>query len=261
MGLTLVTVDGERVSAGCAAALVRLNEAFRAQFGLELRVSSGYRSTEEQTAIFLERFHVQDEGDGPFGDVRYWNDQRWVRHSSEGTVAAPGTSRHERSGAVDLRDTGSDPGVTTEGTVRSDWLRANGPSFGFQPTGFGFGEAWHYDYDGPQDGPATTKGPATTEGAAQSGAQTTTSEQPRERAMRDSVVRTFTPWLVGALIGWLISLGWEIDDTWRTLITVATALVISMIYYAVVRFLETKVAPRFGWLLGVARSPNYHRRR
>lgn len=258
MVLTFVNVDGERTSAGCAAALVRLSQAFSSAFGMQLRLTSGYRTTAEQTTLFVARYQRQDSGNGPYDDVRTWNGQRWVRHSPDGTVAQPGTSRHEKSSAVDLRDTGSDSGVTVAGTTRSNWMRANASAYGFQPTGFGFGEPWHFDYTGSHAGPAPAMPkPEPAKPSPAPAPEPAPDPEKKPRPVLNSLVRTYVPWLVGVFVGWIVSTGIEVDQNWRAIITVAVTVIISMIYYAVVRFLETKVAPKFGWLLGLAKHPDY----
>lgn len=140
--------DGQRLTPWMAYCVERANKAFRAKFGLDLIVSSGIRTHQDQIDIFLDRYRVQWVGNGPYGDVRWWKGKRYVRHSGSGTVAQPGTSNHEIQGdyyaAVDLRDTGKDAGVMTAGTVRANWLRTNAKSFGLEPEGYNFREPWHF---------------------------------------------------------------------------------------------------------------------
>ena len=73
----------------------------------------------------------------------------------------------------------------------------------------------------------------------------------------DSVVRTFVPWIVGAVIGWFVSRGIELDPSVETGLTMALTGGASALYYVVARFLETRVSPRFGWLLGMDKTPTY----
>lgn len=73
----------------------------------------------------------------------------------------------------------------------------------------------------------------------------------------DSVVRTFVPWVVGAVIGWFVSRGIELDPSVETSLTMALMGGSSVLYYVVARFLETRVSTRFGWLLGLDKSPSY----
>lgn len=158
MALELVSVDGQRTSAGAAHALAQLKAAFRKAWKLDLILSSGYRTYEQQKSTFLNAYRVEPRlwVKGPFGDVRWWRGKRYVRVGGEGTVAQPGTSRHEKASAVDLRDSGLTPGVSSRTpNLRRTWLRANAPRFGFEPTGYGFDEPWHYDYTGSHEAPAS----------------------------------------------------------------------------------------------------------
>lgn len=171
MAYTYTTIDGQRVQSDVAAAFSNLNAAFNRAFGLWLKVRSGTRTTAEQRAIFLARYRPQASGSGPYGDVRWYQGTRYVRHSSAGTVAVPGTSNHEEGGpigprALDIYDTGSNAGVTTAGTARGNWIRNNARNYGFNPAGYGFGEPWHIEYTGgfgggsPAGGGSSTGWPA-----------------------------------------------------------------------------------------------------
>jgi len=83
------------------AALTRLNDAFRTQFGEPLAMDLTYRSYDEQVAI----------------------------RAYYGALAAkPGTSNHGLGLALDLQEW---PDVYGFGTPRYEWLLANGPSFGW----------------------------------------------------------------------------------------------------------------------------------
>jgi len=142
-----------------------MGDAFERQFGCELLVTSGTRTHQEQIDIFLSAYRAQESGGGPFGDVRWWNGVRYVRYDPSGTVAQPGTSLHESDRALDLRDSGADAGVASGGNARADWLRHNCGRWGFAANGYGFGEPWHYEYQGdPWDVPewAAGKVPAPT---------------------------------------------------------------------------------------------------
>ncbi|MDR6867695.1 hypothetical protein J2Y69_002299 [Microbacterium resistens] len=141
-----LSIDGSRVAPGVAAALRVMGAAFRDAFGVELLVTSGTRTHQEQIGIFLSTYRAQASGDGPFGDVRWWQGVRYVRYDPSGTAAQPGTSLHESDRALDLRDSGEDAGVASGGNPRADWLRANAERWGFAPNGYGFGEPWHYEY-------------------------------------------------------------------------------------------------------------------
>lgn len=77
------------------------------------------------------------------------------------------------------------------------------------------------------------------------------------KALFDSIVRTFTPIIVGAVVGWFVTAGIPLDPEFEGALTLLVAAAFSLIYYVAVRVLETYVAPRFGWLLGIARQPVY----
>jgi Putative peptidoglycan-binding domain-containing protein len=153
MAYTFTFINGARVQTDVAAAFNRLNSAFRGAFGLDLLVRSGTRTTAEQRAIFLARYRQQSSGNGPYNDVRWYNGVRYVRISSAGTVAVPGTSNHEEGGpigprALDIYDSGNSAGVTTAGTARANWIRNNARNYGFNPAGYNFGEPWHIEWTG-----------------------------------------------------------------------------------------------------------------
>ena len=73
----------------------------------------------------------------------------------------------------------------------------------------------------------------------------------------DSVVRTLVPIVVGAVVGWFVTRGVELDESFEAALTVVVTGVLSSVYYVVARLLETYVSPRLGWLLGSRRQPSY----
>lgn len=77
------------------------------------------------------------------------------------------------------------------------------------------------------------------------------------KALFDSLVRTVVPYLVGGVLTLLLGLGIKADGELKSTLTAALTLLFGTIYYAVVRVLETHVAPKFGWLLGLAKTPVY----
>ncbi len=144
---TYVYRDGARLTPYMLYQINRLDADFFKEFGVHIKVTSGIRTAEEQEDIFRERYTLTPNGRKVY-DTRWWNGRLWYRISSAGTVAVPRTSNHEIQGtkaAVDLRDTGNDAGVSVAGSRRSNWLRANASKYGLVASGFGFGEAWHYD--------------------------------------------------------------------------------------------------------------------
>lgn len=141
--------DGARVTPWMKYQLDRLDADFFKRFGCHIIVSSGIRTEQEQRNIFFSRYVLAGAVRGRrVYDTRWFEGKLWYRVSSAGTVAQPRTSNHEVQGskaAVDLRDTGKDAGVSVAGSARSNWLRANAAKYDLVPSGFGFGEAWHYD--------------------------------------------------------------------------------------------------------------------
>ena len=104
-----------------AAALVRLNDAFRGRFSSAMDIDLTYRSYPDQVAI----------------------------RAALGTIAAkPGTSRHGTGNALDVQEWSCIYGF---GTEKREWLVANAPGFGWvSPSwareGADNPEYWHYEY-------------------------------------------------------------------------------------------------------------------
>lgn len=122
--------------------------AFAAAFpGIFLEVYSGIRLYEDQVRIFTQRYVTAGNINGRrVYDTRWWKGQLWFRIDPAGTVAAPGTSNHETGRSLDLRDTGSDPGVAASFlTPRNIWLSRNCHRWGFTHTGKNFKEPWHFE--------------------------------------------------------------------------------------------------------------------
>lgn len=134
MSYTYTTINGQRVEVNVAKAFQALAADFKRETGYDLLVTSGTRTRAEQAALY----------DG------------WInRRPGFNLAAPPGQSNHEESGpvgprALDLRDSGSDAGVTTVGTHRSNVLVRLAPKHGFTPAGHSFRpvEGWHYEYTG-----------------------------------------------------------------------------------------------------------------
>lgn len=121
---TAVRYQGVLMTPGTLHYFKQMAAAFKRATGLDLLITSGYRTYAEQADIY-----------------RRWKNGTFKAPS----VAPPGTSLHESGRALDLRDSGRTPGVTSAGNSRSNWLRANAPKYGFNPTGYGFREPWHYE--------------------------------------------------------------------------------------------------------------------
>lgn len=77
----------------------------------------------------------------------------------------------------------------------------------------------------------------------------------------DSLVRTYVPWIVGVVLGWLVSLGIPLDPEVEPQLTVAIMGIVTFIWYALVRVFEVYVSPKFGWLLGLGTAPEYTKKR
>ena len=77
------------------------------------------------------------------------------------------------------------------------------------------------------------------------------------RALFDSLVRTYVPWLVGVLIGFLASLGIPLDPEVEVQVTIALMGVASFLYYFLARVFEIYVSPKLGWLIGMPKQPIY----
>ena len=71
-----------------------------------------------------------------------------------------------------------------------------------------------------------------------------------------SLIRTGTPYLVGAVVGWLAGYGLNIPDTYDALIVAGSTFGVGYGYYVIVRALEQKW-PKLGRLLGVPAKPTY----
>lgn len=103
-----------------AEALIRLNEAFRAEFGENIGIDLSYRS---------------------------YADQVRARELFGSLAARPGTSNHGWGTAFDTWEWAA----YDVGSPRWEWLVANGPAYGWYnlaATDPGNPEYWHYDYRG-----------------------------------------------------------------------------------------------------------------
>ncbi len=113
---------GARLQCDAAAALADLNEAYRAEFGADLAVTSSYRTYEAQVAL---------------------------KATKGGLAATPGTSNHGWGLAVDLGGIG---GLGQFDSPRYRWLKANAERYGWhhprvmEPGGSGPQEPWHWEF-------------------------------------------------------------------------------------------------------------------
>lgn len=147
--MNFVFRNGQRLTPYMYYQIERLNADVKKLFGVEIIVSSGIRLPQEQIDVFLQRYVTAANIRGrKVYDTRVWRGVRYYRISAAGTVAVPGTSNHEvqgSRGAVDIRDTGSDAGVTNKNSTRGRWIRANAWRYGLVASGDGFNEGWHFD--------------------------------------------------------------------------------------------------------------------
>ncbi|MGW8430922.1 M15 family metallopeptidase [Curtobacterium citreum] len=113
---------GPYLRSDAAQAYFAFSDAFQARFGKSLSITEAYRDYDRQVALY----QVYQNGTGNL-------------------AAQPGTSVHGWALACDF---GS--GVNSYGTAEKDWADANGPTYGWEPTGNGFGqrEPWHFEYNG-----------------------------------------------------------------------------------------------------------------
>ncbi|WP_418275087.1 M15 family metallopeptidase [Isoptericola jiangsuensis] len=110
---------GEQLRRDAARQLERLDAAYHARFGDHLDVVDSYRSYDSQVAVKASRGYL---------------------------AAVPGYSNHGWGVAVDLNG-----GVETFGTAQYEWLRENGPLFGWDNPDWARSdgrkpEAWHWEY-------------------------------------------------------------------------------------------------------------------
>jgi len=161
--VTIMLRDGQKVTPWMDYQLGRLDHDMFNAFGVRVKVRSGIRTAEEQLNIWYERYVTSDRVNGRrVYDTRWWNGRLWYRISPAGTVAQPGTSNHEIQGdraAVDLYDTGSDPGITSKNSARGRWYRENAWRYDMSPSGDGFGEGWHSDINNIGNTPPTPPAP------------------------------------------------------------------------------------------------------
>ncbi|MFP7833148.1 hypothetical protein [Marisediminicola sp. LYQ134] len=74
-------------------------------------------------------------------------------------------------------------------------------------------------------------------------------------ALWASIVRTIVPTIVGAVIAFFVGRGITLDSEFEVAFTTLLNVGFAAIYYIAVRLLETYVAPKLGWLLGLAKTP------
>ena len=75
------------------------------------------------------------------------------------------------------------------------------------------------------------------------------------RDLAPSVVRTVTPYVVGVIVTLLGKAGFDWQPSPEGLVVVTA--VVSAVYYAIIRILETRGRQAWGWLLGLPKAPAY----
>lgn len=187
------TTAGVLLRADAAASYERLAKEFNKAYG-PMYVSDGYRDRTEgpfsQEAIFRQRYRAQATGSGPFGDVRWWNGRRYVRHTGA-AAAVPGTSNHGWGVAADFG-----AGINASFTSPAHrWMAQHGPSHGWTNTeGRSVNEPWHWVYDPARDQHRTTGGGGST--VAPTPAPPTSEEDdmtPEQSAKLDYIFNAIAP--------------------------------------------------------------------
>jgi LAS superfamily LD-carboxypeptidase LdcB len=112
---------GQKLIPSAADSLVKMNEAYKKEFGRNISITDSYRTYAQQVA---------------------------VKRNKGNLAATPGTSNHGLGRALDLGG-----GVNTFGTKQHIWMVKNGPSYGwYHPDWAGqFSskpEPWHFEYRG-----------------------------------------------------------------------------------------------------------------
>jgi hypothetical protein len=120
--MTYVPADfGPYLRSDAAAAYFAFSDAFKSNFGKALGITEAYRSLAQQQNLY-DKYKA---GTGNY-------------------AAYPGGSPHGYALACDFKS-----GVNTYGTAEKKWADANGPRFGWIPTGNSFPaqrEPWHFEY-------------------------------------------------------------------------------------------------------------------
>lgn len=139
---TVTLSNGERVDARIYPQLQNMFDTARAN-GVYPVVASGYRTWEEQEALYEEKI-AGYEAEGLSEEEARAEAERWV--------AIPGTSEHQLGLGVDINA----DGVYSSGEEVYNWLAQNAYRFGFiyrypsdktEITGIA-NEPWHYRYVG-----------------------------------------------------------------------------------------------------------------
>jgi len=72
-----------------------------------------------------------------------------------------------------------------------------------------------------------------------------------------SFIRTVVPYIVSFFISMLLAAGIAVPEDLKIALGGFLTLAFGALYYLLVRLVEQYVAPKFGWLLGVAKQVQY----
>lgn len=116
---------GHLLRADATEALTRLNEAYRAEFGADIKITDSYRDYDAQVRVKAQKPTL---------------------------AATPGTSNHGWGLALDLGG-----GIETFGTTQHAWMVANAGAYGWvlpswAQQGGSKPEPWHWEYNAPASG-------------------------------------------------------------------------------------------------------------
>jgi predicted branched-subunit amino acid permease len=74
-----------------------------------------------------------------------------------------------------------------------------------------------------------------------------------------SLIRTYVPWVIGAILGLLTATNVPLDPELEVTLGIVITLAFQGAYYGLTRVFERYVSPKFGWLLGLAQQPTSYR--
>lgn len=136
----LVTVNGMKVHKACAEAFKKM-QADTQKDGVNLRIVSGFRSTEYQKTVFPKKFKNKTNP----------TEQEFISRLK--FSAPPGFSEHHTGLAIDINSLEQ----TFAGTKAYKWLSEHAKDYGFEMSfpkdnkqGLGF-EPWHWRFVGTED--------------------------------------------------------------------------------------------------------------
>ena len=131
-------------SPGAAAALLRMEAAFRADGLGQLQLTDGYRSYSWQQRIFLDRYRPFYVGTT---DWRQWIKTRYNRRLGTAAASVPGFSNHgtDDPSAIDFAS-----GINSFTSAAHAWMKKNAWRFGFRhpswaKQGGKTPEPWHWE--------------------------------------------------------------------------------------------------------------------